>query len=73
MPNDEEWQELAHTLEYHPAKWMIWEGNPLGASAEKLKALGVGSVVFSPCANVPEKGDFLSVMKTNLAQLKRAF
>ena len=66
-------KELGGLLESHPAKWMIWEGKPLEGSVEKLKALGVGSVVFSPCASVPETGDFLSVMKENAKGLEQVF
>jgi zinc transport system substrate-binding protein len=36
-------------------------------------SLGVAVVVFQPCANRPPQGDFLSVMKRNLDNLKIAF
>jgi zinc transport system substrate-binding protein len=39
----------------------------------KLTALGVQSLVYDPCGNVPEKGDFLSVMKANVQALEKAF
>ncbi|MCW9077857.1 MAG: hypothetical protein OQK74_01640, partial [Gammaproteobacteria bacterium] len=34
------------------------------ASVDKLKTLGVDSLVFDPCGNVPEQGDFLTVMRS---------
>lgn len=33
----------------------------------------VGIIVFNPCGNVSEEGDFLSVMSSNLQGLKTAF
>ena len=65
--------ELNGILKEHPAKWMIWEGNVMKQSAEKLKAIGVGSLVFNPCGNTPDQGDFLSVMGQNVKNLKSAF
>ena len=72
-PTPEQWAELQGILKDHPAKWMIWEGKPLPTVAAKLKSMGMQSVVFEPFANVPEKGDFLSVMRSNLANLGVVF
>jgi zinc transport system substrate-binding protein len=44
---------------------MIWEATPAEATIGRLEALGVRSIVYSPCANAPEQGDFLSVMRRN--------
>jgi len=65
--------ELNGILKEHPAKWMIWEGNVMKQSAEKLKAIGIDSLVFNPCGNTPDQGDFLSVMEQNIENLKSAF
>ena len=73
MPDDEEWQRLQSILQGHTAAWMLWEGDPLPTSADKLQALGVKSLVFDPCGNTPEQGDFLSVMQQNVARLQQAF
>ena len=72
LPEDPQWGELESALEGHAAGWMLWEGAPLAASVERLAALGVRSVVFDPCGNRPEEGDFLSVMRDNAAQLESA-
>ena len=72
MPNDEQWDGLQSILETHAAARMLWEGSPLSASADKLQALGVKSLVFDPCENTPEQGDFLSVMQQNVARLQQA-
>jgi zinc transport system substrate-binding protein len=57
----------------HPAQWMIWEGEPLEASVEKLRSMGINSIVFNPSGNVPRQGDFLSVMQENVNNLKPIF
>ena len=73
MPDDEEWQRLKSILQGHTAALMLWEGNPMPVSADKLQSLGVESLVFDPCGNTPEQGDFLSVMQQNVARLQQAF
>jgi zinc transport system substrate-binding protein len=65
--------ELNRIIKEHPAKWIIWEENPMKQSAERLKAIGVDSLVFNPCGNTPDQGDFLSVMRKNVENLKPAF
>jgi len=73
LPNDNMWKELTEILASHPAKWMIWEGAPLPRTVQKLERLGVKSTVFDPCGNVPEAGDYLSVMRQNASNLTLAF
>lgn len=62
--------EMRKLLSDHSAKTMIWEGEPTKQNVDKLKRLGLASVVLSPSANRPEEGDFLSAMKANLATLR---
>ncbi|MCB1227517.1 MAG: zinc ABC transporter substrate-binding protein [Verrucomicrobiales bacterium] len=71
--SDEQWAEFEKAQKAHPAQWLIWEAEPLPASVERLKATGVTSLVFDPCGNRPETGDFLSVMRQNIADLETAF
>jgi zinc transport system substrate-binding protein len=73
VPDDKAMEELKAVLAPHPAKWMFWEGSPARESVEKLKAIGVESLVFDPSGNRPEKGDFLSVMESNVSALEKAF
>lgn len=73
MPNQEQWMELRNILKEHRARWMIWEGKPVNASVEKLKSVGVNSLIFDPCGNIPDEGDFMSVMRENVANLRTAF
>ncbi len=65
--------ELKKILNEHPAKWMIWEAEPDSKSVDKLKAIGVESLVFNPCGNLPEQSDFMSVMRRNVDNLRNAF
>jgi zinc transport system substrate-binding protein len=73
FPDEQMWTHLEEIVKEHPAKWMIWEGEPLPQSVAKLKEMGIESVVFDPCGNRPDSGDFISVMKSNVANLKRIF
>jgi len=73
VPNGEQWVSLQQLRKSHPAKWMIWEGEPLKESVERLKDIGVNSLIFNPCSNTPKNGDFLSVMQQNVNNLRKAF
>ena len=72
IPNHKQWAELKDILNDHKAQWMIWEGQPKPESVAKLIAIGVNSLVFDPCSNVPEKDNFLSIMWQNVENLKSA-
>lgn len=73
VPNQNQWSTLQQLLAAHNAKWMIWEDEPDEQSLARLQAVGINSLIFKPCANVPEQGDFISVMKNNIMELKKAF
>ena len=73
LPDEAMWTEFKHILEHHPAKWMIWEGKPEPDIVTELEKRGVKSVVFDPCGNEPDEGNFLSVMKVNIEALQRVF
>ena len=73
VPDDKAMEELKAILAKHPAKWMLWEGDPAKESVAKLDTIGVKSLVLDPCGNVPESGDFLSVMTANVEALEKAF
>lgn len=73
LPDEGMWKDLEEMLKEHPAKWMIWEGEPLPDSVAKLKEMGIKSIVFDPCGNRPASGDFISVMRNNIANLERVF
>ena len=73
FPDEQMWKHLEEIVKEHPAKWMIWEAEPLPQSVAKLKEMGIKSIVFDPCGNRPKQGGFLSVMKENVSNLKKIF
>jgi hypothetical protein len=48
---------------------MLWEAEPKAETRRRLEALGLASVVYAPCAQRPEAGDWLSAMASNAARL----
>lgn len=71
LPSEKQWQKFEKLLTRHPAKWMLWEAKPQTEILERLEKLGVHSVVFAPSSNVPDDGDFLTIMHTNVENLKK--
>jgi len=71
-PSEEAWAEFARVVEKHPAKMMLWEGPPHPETARRLESLGIRVAVVEPCATAPETGDYLTVMRANVASLKAA-
>jgi zinc transport system substrate-binding protein len=70
LPDAKMWHELENLLEGHSATVMIWEAEPLEATAIRLEASGLRSVVFAPGGNTPPAGDWLAVMQDNAARLE---
>lgn len=64
--------EFKKGLKKFPSPWMLWEAEPLPETIQALKELDIQSLVFNPCANIPEQGDFMSVMKRNVENLEAA-
>ena len=73
VPTAEQMKELKVLLKEHPAKWMIWESEAVPGAVQALAEIGMGSVVFNPCGNVPESGDFMTVMQANVLNLAVIF
>ena len=71
-PTPEQFAEFDALLAEHPARIMIWEGDPSPETARFLEARGITSIVFATAANRPAEGDFLSVMHANLDRLRDA-
>jgi zinc transport system substrate-binding protein len=72
MITEEQWKIFKDKLKQKPNIIMLWEGQPLPQIEHILSSLGVKVVVFNPCGNIPESGDFISVMKKNIGNLKHA-
>jgi zinc transport system substrate-binding protein len=73
LPEEPEWEALRALQEQHPAQWILWEDEPLPETSARLSEMGVASIVYNPCAQPPEEGDFLSVMQANVENLRTAF
>ncbi len=71
-PDKEQWEIFKARVDKNPGKIMLWEDQPLEEVAGELSNMGIIVVVFSPCANMVAEGDFLSVMKQNILNLKQA-
>ena len=65
--------ELEQLRASFPARWVVWEGEPLAESVQALENAGLSSLVFAPCGNVPDEGDYLTTADANVAALERAF
>ena len=72
-PSDGQVAELQGLLNSHSSQWMIWENTPVSEAREKLTEIGMQSTVFNPCGNVPESGDFMTVMKKNIQDLESVY
>jgi zinc transport system substrate-binding protein len=70
VPTDQQWQEFKEILKTHPSKWMIWEGEPIDVSINKLKSTNVKSIVFEPCGAVSTNNNFLISMRINIENIK---
>jgi len=73
FPDDRQWIDLKNILKEHSSEWMLWEGTPDPAIVSALKSMGINSVVFDPCGNVPKQGDFLTVMQQNIRNLEKVY
>ena len=71
VPDPAAMHELAELLTEHPARLMLWEGEPLAESVRILREKGIDSIVFDPCGNRPDNGDFLQVMEANVQALEQ--
>ena len=70
MPADSQWNALRSVLRDHPATLMIWEGEPLPETRQRLTELGIESVVFAPAGNRPADGDWLDAMQAGAEALR---
>jgi len=72
MPSEDQWKNLEKSINDRHVSIMLWEGSPLEEVQVRLDELNVKIVVFNPCANKPEEGDFMNNMNDNLKNLERA-
>lgn len=72
VPDADGWAELSAIRNGESPALMLWEAAPNIEAVKKLEARGIQSVVFDPCANAPEHGNFLDVMRANVTSLRVA-
>ena len=56
-----------------PYQWILWEDTPLKETSNSLSEIGISSIVFNPTGNKPETGDYLSIMRLNIENVKNAY
>ena len=64
-PTTSAWIAMQQINTRHRAKIMIWEDEPLAATAKRLSNAGIRSIVFRTMAVRPDEGDYLSSMRAN--------
>jgi len=69
IPSQHEWENLISILKEHQTGTMLWEAEPLPRIRQELEKINLNLVVFDPCSNKPETGDFMSVMRDNVSRL----
>ena len=70
LPSEKQWIEFDHLLEHYPSSIMLWEDEPVTEVRALLNKKGLDVVVFNPCANMPDQGDFILSMKKNIKTLE---
>jgi zinc transport system substrate-binding protein len=68
-PTTSAWIALQQISTTHPASIMIWEDEPLAATADRLSDAGIRTVVFRTLAVRPDEGDYLSTMRANAERI----
>ena len=72
VPDEEAWAKLEALQTKAGATMMIWDVAPSAETKAALAKRGIEIVVVDPCANRPAGGDFLSVMRHNVENVRVA-
>jgi zinc transport system substrate-binding protein len=72
MPSEKQWQEFEHLIEHHPSSIMLWEDQPLPEVKDILNKKEIHVIVFNPCGNLLEGGDFIEIMNENIKILENS-
>jgi zinc transport system substrate-binding protein len=72
-PPEENWKELEKLQQEFSTAPMIWENKPLPKSSDRLKKMGIDSVIFNPCGSRTDEGDFMYIMRKNIERLHLIF
>jgi len=69
-PGIKSWIDFQEILQNHPAKLMLWEDQPVAATAAQLERRGVRPIPFHTASNRPVAGDYFDVMYANVERLR---
>lgn len=69
MPDDAQWDSLQDLVARSGASVLIWEAAPPPEAIERAAGMGLSSVVFAPLATQPANGEFMSIMRDQIAAL----
>ena len=65
FPSAGQWSKLDDLIKKNGSSIMLWENQPSTQNENELNKRKVKAIVFNPCGNRPNKGDFLSIMREN--------
>lgn len=68
-PGTRDWIDFQKLLAGHPARLLIWEGEPVKETLDMLEEQGIQSLVFETAGNRPVQGDYFEVMERNRQRL----
>lgn len=71
-PSDQAWRDLERLRAASGASIMLWEAEPLPQTRERLASMGLQLVLFSTAGSLPDSGDYFSVMRDNVSNLRQA-
>ncbi|MEY8880001.1 metal ABC transporter substrate-binding protein [Donghicola sp. XS_ASV15] len=69
MPSEAQWTELRERALATGATTLIWEAAPPDEALKTAKRMGLTSLVLRPLANRPLDGDFLAIMRKQIAEI----
>jgi ABC-type Zn uptake system ZnuABC Zn-binding protein ZnuA len=72
FPSDDQWHKFEELVGARRSSWMLWQDDPIPATVDRLRTLGVSIVVFRLAGTQPDTGDYLTVMHRNLERLQAA-
>lgn len=71
-PSEQAWSDLERLRARGGANVMLWEAEPSPQTRERLASMGLQLVLFSPAGSLPDSGDYFSVMRDNVSNLRQA-
>jgi len=70
-PDEAQWHALENMVNKYQINYMLWEGEPLNRTKERLNTLGITVIIFSQAGNKVKLFDWLATMKSNTKSLKQ--